>query len=99
MEAASMARPRASFGRRAGAALSRRLSVGLLTSASAWAFWSVLISTSTGILGAEPAPTPKPAPTKAAPTFTKDVAPILQRKCQACHRRDHVGPFALETYE
>jgi hypothetical protein len=38
-------------------------------------------------------PRPKPAP-----TFTKDVAPILQKKCQICHRRDHVGPFALETY-
>ena len=36
---------------------------------------------------------------KAAPTFTKDVAPILQAKCQNCHRRHHVGPFALETYE
>jgi len=38
-------------------------------------------------------------PTKAPPTFTKDVAPILQEKCQNCHRRNHVGPFALETYE
>jgi hypothetical protein len=36
---------------------------------------------------------------KAAPTFTKDVATILQAKCQNCHRRHHVGPFALETYE
>jgi hypothetical protein len=34
-----------------------------------------------------------------APTFTKDVAPILQQRCQSCHRRDQVGPFALETYE
>ena len=33
------------------------------------------------------------------PTFTKDVAPILQRRCQSCHRHDHVGPFVLETYE
>ena len=36
---------------------------------------------------------------KAAPTYTKDVAPILQAKCQNCHRRHQVGPFALETYE
>jgi Copper type II ascorbate-dependent monooxygenase, C-terminal domain len=34
-----------------------------------------------------------------APTYTKDVAPILQAKCQNCHRRHQVGPFALETYE
>src|SRR4051794_5439950 len=30
------------------------------------------------------------------PTFTKDVAPILQKKCQNCHRSHHIGPFALE---
>ena len=36
---------------------------------------------------------------KTAPTYTKDVAPILQAKCQNCHRRHQVGPFALETYE
>jgi hypothetical protein len=33
------------------------------------------------------------------PTFTKDVAPILQQRCQSCHRRDQIGPFVLETYE
>ena len=27
------------------------------------------------------------------------MAPILQAKCQNCHRRHQVGPFALETYE
>lgn len=36
---------------------------------------------------------------KEPPTFTKDVARILQEKCQNCHRRGHVGPFSLETYE
>ena len=44
-------------------------------------------------MGDEPARGDKP------PTFTKDVAPILQKKCQNCHRRHQVGPFALETYE
>ncbi len=33
------------------------------------------------------------------PTFTKDVARILQQRCQGCHRRDQIGPFVLETYE
>ncbi|HEX8202069.1 MAG TPA: hypothetical protein VF590_16460, partial [Isosphaeraceae bacterium] len=28
-----------------------------------------------------------------APTFRRDVAPILQRSCQECHRRGQVGPF------
>ncbi|WP_406701215.1 hypothetical protein V5E97_25685 [Singulisphaera sp. Ch08] len=36
---------------------------------------------------------------KKPPTYTKDVAPIIQKKCQNCHRRHQVGPFALETYE
>lgn len=42
---------------------------------------------------------PRGRPNPTAPTFTKDVAPILQAKCQNCHRRHHVGPFPLETYE
>ena len=32
-------------------------------------------------------------------TFTKDIAPILQRSCQQCHRRGGGGPMALTTYE
>jgi hypothetical protein len=32
-------------------------------------------------------------------TFTKDVAPILQRSCQNCHRPGSVAPMALLTYE
>src|SRR5438874_3269453 len=32
-------------------------------------------------------------------TFTKDVAPILQRSCQVCHRPGAIGPMALLTYE
>jgi len=34
-----------------------------------------------------------------APTFTKDVAPILQRSCQSCHRPNSVAPMSLLTYE
>ncbi len=33
------------------------------------------------------------------PTYCKDVAPILRKNCQECHRPGQVGPFALETYE
>ena len=32
-------------------------------------------------------------------TFTKDIAPILQRSCQTCHRPDSVAPMSLLTYE
>ena len=32
-------------------------------------------------------------------TFTKDIAPILQRSCQNCHRPDSLAPMSLLTYE
>lgn len=32
-------------------------------------------------------------------TFSKDVAPILQRSCQQCHRRDGIAPMSLITFE
>ena len=34
-----------------------------------------------------------------APTFTKDVAPILQKNCQSCHRPGEAAPFSMLTYE
>ena len=32
-------------------------------------------------------------------TFTKDIAPILQRSCQNCHQPDSVAPMSLITYK
>ena len=32
-------------------------------------------------------------------TFTKDIAPILQRSCQKCHRPGSVAPMSLITYQ
>jgi hypothetical protein len=32
-------------------------------------------------------------------TFSKDVAPILQEKCQSCHREGQMAPMSLVTYE
>ncbi len=32
-------------------------------------------------------------------TFSKDVAPILQAKCQACHEPGSIAPMSLMTYE
>jgi hypothetical protein len=32
-------------------------------------------------------------------TFTKDVAPIFQEKCQDCHRKGSMAPMSLVTYE
>src|SRR5579872_6656750 len=36
----------------------------------------------------------------AAPvTFTKDIAPIFQEKCQECHRKGTAAPMPLVSYE
>src|SRR4051812_29081243 len=40
------------------------------------------------------APAPPPAP-----TFTKNVAPILYKNCTSCHRAGEIAPMSLLTYE
>ena len=32
-------------------------------------------------------------------TYTKDIAPIMQNRCQECHREGQIGPFSLMTYD
>jgi peroxiredoxin len=32
-------------------------------------------------------------------TYAKHVAPVLQKRCQECHRPGEIGPFSLLTYE
>ena len=32
-------------------------------------------------------------------TFTKDVAPIFQNKCESCHRPDSIAPMSLISFE
>jgi hypothetical protein len=34
-----------------------------------------------------------------SPTFAQDVAPILQKHCQVCHRSGEIGPMPLLTYD
>ena len=34
----------------------------------------------------------------AAPTFSKDVAPIIYKNCTVCHRPGEIGPFSMLTY-
>ena len=34
-----------------------------------------------------------------APTFSKDVAPIIYRNCASCHRSGEIAPMSLLTYE
>nr|WP_309687714.1 redoxin family protein [Armatimonas sp.] len=46
---------------------------------------------------------PEPIPALALPdvgkvSYTEHVAPILQEKCESCHRPGQVGPFPLQSY-
>ena len=45
------------------------------------------------------APAAAPPQSSDAVTFTRDIAPILQRSCQNCHRPGQVAPMSLLTYE
>src|SRR5947208_10822969 len=52
------------------------------------------------LLAATAGPTAQaPASTSGEVTFTRDIAPILQRSCQECHHGDGVAPMSLVTYE
>ncbi len=41
----------------------------------------------------------KPAVVSAKVTFHRDVLPILQNRCQGCHRPGEIGPFALMNFK
>jgi hypothetical protein len=63
--------------------MSRRRNLGILAAAFATA---ALMS-------------PRVAAAAETPTFTKDIAPIFQEKCEACHRPESIAPMSLMTYE
>ena len=65
------------------ATISRTLAAGALTA-------SVIVSPAQIFAGQA---------AKHPPTFAKDIAPILQKSCQTCHRPDSVAPMSLITYE
>src|SRR6266702_3963082 len=54
----------------------------------AWVFTAVLVLPRV-VAAADAAKTP---------TFAKDIAPIFQEKCEACHRPDSMAPMSLMTY-
>ena len=39
------------------------------------------------------------AAAQAAPTFSKDIAPIFQAKCQSCHQPDSIAPMSLINFK
>jgi mono/diheme cytochrome c family protein len=45
-----------------------------------------------------PIPLDQPKVATGKVTYHRDVLPILQNRCQSCHRPGEVGPFALLTY-
>ncbi len=51
---------------------------------------AALTASQTPVTGQQPA---------AAVTFSKDVAPILQKACQNCHRPGAIAPMSLLTYQ
>src|ERR1044071_5959201 len=56
-----------------------------------WAVGAVaLLALPSAALAADPA---KPV------TFSKDVAPIFQAKCQSCHEPGSIAPMSLRTFE
>jgi hypothetical protein len=48
-----------------------------------------------GAEGAAPAATPP----EGTPTYTKDIEPLLQKRCQSCHHEGGIAPFTLVAYE
>ena len=64
----------------------------------------ILLSMGVGVLAIGVAVAGEPASTVAGAaakpvTFTKDIVPIFQEKCQDCHRKDSMAPMSLVTYE
>ena len=42
---------------------------------------------------------PASAQQTAAPTYSKDVAPILFANCTSCHRPGEIAPMSMMTYK
>jgi mono/diheme cytochrome c family protein len=57
--------------------------------------WSAAAAAALVLLGSAPASAQSPK----SPTYTKDIAPIFQAKCEACHRTDGMAPMSLATFE
>src|SRR3954462_11337716 len=55
-----------------------------------------MLSVAVVLAGAAPLPA---ADAPKAVTFSKDVAPILQAKCQECHQPGSIAPMSLITYQ
>jgi mono/diheme cytochrome c family protein len=65
--------------------------------------WKFVVGTVLAACAAVAFTVPVPITAQESPssevTFNKDIAPILQRSCQQCHRPGGVAPMALVSYE
>jgi mono/diheme cytochrome c family protein len=65
--------------------------------------WVVLIAAghvaAVAVGGAQLGRDGAPPPRAGVPTYAKDIAPLVQQHCQACHRAGEAGPFPLLTYQ
>ena len=58
--------------------------------------WSVMFVATAGLLAS---PVTASEEAENGVSYTKDIAPILERSCQQCHRPESVAPMSLLTYE
>jgi len=68
------------------------LMIGLIVSTAYGAGWG-------GPRGAEKPESPPRELKPEAPTFYRDVVPILQKHCEVCHRTGGIAPISFEDYE
>jgi len=61
--------------------------------------WSALVAFALALAAPASAGQLATNPDSEQVTFSKHIAPILQRSCQNCHRPDSVAPMSLLTYE
>ena len=60
--------------------------------------WSVAVHASPNRMSNSKSELTAASAAATTPTFYRDVAPILQKHCEICHRADGIAPLPLQTY-
>jgi hypothetical protein len=64
-----------------------------------WRWWAAAAGVAAAGCLLAGSTSPLSAQAAKSPTFTKDIAPIFQEKCESCHRPASMAPMSLITYE